>query len=398
MFHGTALAAALAFATACNATGEPPGDEPAASADGELVTDGLTDYPVGTTRIELEVAPGRKLPVFIWYPAVESARAAAAAGRSILEFEPPSPNRTTLSNLMTQAGATFTQRTMHAAPSPAAATAAARFPLVLVSHCTDCLGFGYFSIAERLASHGFVVAAPHHVKNTLYDNLAGTSVGLDVDAFLETRRKDIFAVTDFLLNPEAGGLPEGLKGRVDADKVGMFGHSFGALTASYASTLDPRIKATAMLAMIASLDNKVPYTGPELAKAGLRPLTKPMLFIRAAEDLIAIFGLSEVIQGNFDNSPAEAWLATLQDTGHYSVTDLCGLHPGYTNGCTLGLRVTRFLQPYFGLETAVSMKYTGQFVTAYFEQQLLGASADAMARVAAQSPRVISLQHRVPLP
>jgi dienelactone hydrolase len=384
---------------ACSAGGDASeADVPATRAGSELEsTAQASEYPVGVTRLELEVAPGRKIPVRFWYPAVESARAAADAGRSVLEFEPPGPNRTTFENLMRTAGTAFTQRTMHAAESPAAAALDGRFPLVLVSHCDACLGFGYFTIAERLARHGFVVAAPDHVNNTLYDALVGKSTGLDVNVFIDTRRKDILAVTDFLLDAHTAGLPPGLAGRIDPDKIGMMGHSFGAITASYASTLDPRIKAIALLAMIASLDDEFPYVGPALA-SGLKPLTKPMLFVRAREDAIAIFGLNDLIQSNFDNSPAEAWMATLADTGHYSVTDLCGIHFLYTNGCGIGIRATRFLQPLTFLDIGVATRYTGQFVTTYFEQQLLGGSTNTMESVAGQAPNVITLQHRLPLP
>jgi hypothetical protein len=56
------------------------------------------------------------------------------------------------------------------------------------------------------------------------------------------------------------------------------------------------------------------------------------------------------------------------------------------------------LQPLTYLDIGVANKYTGQFVTTYFEQQLLGGSTTTMESVAGQAPNVITLQHRLPLP
>ena len=53
--------------------------------------------------------------------------------------------------------------------------AASLHPLVVLSHCHECVRFGPARIAERLASHGFIVAAPDRVGATAFEGEDGTS-------------------------------------------------------------------------------------------------------------------------------------------------------------------------------------------------------------------------------
>lgn len=376
-------------------------DDPAEPFSAQLssfdadVSDAPTDHAVGTVRVELDVAEGRRLPVQLWYPAVESARAAAQAGRPVLDFEPPGRERSILERLTRTAGSLYTQRTMHAADAPEVLEQAEPFPLVLISHCNDCTRYTYFETAEQLAAKGFVVAAPDHVNNTLYDYVEGTSVGVELDNFLETRRQDMFTLTDILLNPSAVVVPRGLRGKIDPDRIGMAGHSFGALTTAYASTRDPRIRAIAALAMIISFGDNLPLLGAELAKrVPATRLSKPAFLLAATEDVIEIGGLNALIRQNYLDYPSEAWLATLRDAGHYSVTNICGIDPLYTNGCGSGLRVTRFLQPFDYLDIDTATALTAALVTTFFELQLKGTSRSTLEGIAAGAPGVLRVEHR----
>jgi len=354
-------------------------------------------YAVGTVRVEMDVAEGRRIPVQLWYPAVESARAEADAGRPVLDFEPPGPARAAWQRAQWLAGDAYTQRTMHAADAPAAVARDARFPLVVISHCNDCVRFAYFETAELLARHGFVVAAPDHVNNTLYDYWNGTSVGLDLNDFLETRRLDATAVIDVLLNASAVVVPEDLRGRIDPERIGMVGHSFGGLTTAYASTRDPRIRALAFLAIPVSLGDNLPMLGAQLAaRTPPTPLSKPALFLAATEDIIQLFGLNDTIRQNYLDYPTEAWLATMTDGGHYSPTNICGIDPVILNGCGRGTRVTEFLRPfeYLDIDTATSL--TAALVTTFLELQLNGASESSLEGIAAGAPGVLTVEHRAP--
>jgi dienelactone hydrolase len=335
--------------------------------------------------------------VQLWYPAVESARAEAEAGRSVLEFEPPGPAREQWTRLNEQATPNYTQRRMHAANAPQSAAEPARLPLVVISHCNECLRFSYMVVAEQLAAHGFIVAAPDHVDGTLYDAINGTSVGLDIDDFLEQRRLDMLAVTDALLDPASEAIPEHLRGRADPERLGMLGHSFGAITTAYASTRDPRIKAIGILAMAVSLDNRLPIAGDQLAaRVMLQPLSKPVLFVLAREDRLALFGINDILIENFLNYPGRAWLASLADSGHYSVTNLCGIVDAYADGCGPGLRVANPLQAFTYLNLDYATDLTAQLVRSFFEQELNGESRTSLDQIAARASAVLTVSEHTP--
>ena len=394
---GPASLEEIAYAVLPNAKYSPP-DETATAATTvpQPITATSALFAVGTTNITLSVGTTRRVPVQLWYPAVESARAEAEAGRSVVEFEPPGPAREQWGRLIDQATPYFTQRTMYAAASPKSADDPARMPVVVISHCNECLRFSYMRIAEQLAGHGFIVAAPDHIDGTLYDAVNGTSVGLDMDDFLEQRRLDMFALTDALLDPHAEVIPADLRGRADPERVGMLGHSFGAITTAYASTRDPRIKAIAILAMLVSLDNRLPYAGDRLAASVmLQPLSKPALFVMAAEDRVGLLGINDILVDNFQNYPARAWLATIADTGHYSVSNLCGIVDSYTDGCGPGQRTANLFETFTYLNLDYATDLTAQLVRSFFEEELNGASDAGFQEIATRAASVLTVtEHR----
>lgn len=349
-------------------------------------------YPVGTTSLTLAVGETRRVPVQLWYPAVESARAQAEAGRPVLEFEPAGEAREQWARLNEQATPYYTQRVMHAADAPKSAEDPARLPLILISHCNDCLRFSYMVVAEQLAAHGFIVGAPDHIGNTLYDAIAGTSIGVDLNDFLEQRRLDMLALTDALLDPAAEAIPDHLRGRADVERVGMLGHSFGALTTAYASTRDPRIKAIGILAMVASLDNRLPVAGDQLAaRVMLQPLSTPALFLLAEEDRLALFGINDILLENFKNYPTRAWLASMADAGHYSVTNLCGIVDVYADGCGPGARIRNLFESFTYLNIDYATDLTAQLVRSFFEQELNGQSETSLSQIAARASAVLKV-------
>lgn len=123
--QSTKLALFLTIALcACTESAAPRAVLPPSAAQPEGAGAGIAasapNHPPGTLRIELRVSDTRTVPVQLWYPAEESARAAAEAGRPVVEFEPPgSSQRETLERITRQAPATYELRTMHAADAPA---------------------------------------------------------------------------------------------------------------------------------------------------------------------------------------------------------------------------------------------------------------------------------------
>lgn len=391
------VGALLGLLTASGCVGADGGDTTAtAELAAVAVEASSTRHPVGTVRIELDVDASRRVPVQLWYPAVEAARAEAEAGRPVVAFEPPGLERWILRVLTLQAPSSYVQRTMHAADAPAVAEAETPLPLVVFSHCADCMRFSSFSVAERLASLGFVVAAPDHVGGTYYDQLAGRSVGADL-AFLDQRRADIEAVLDALLDPGADGVPDDLRGRLDADRVGMVGHSMGALTTGYVAATDARIRAIALLAMASAAPENDPLFGPLLNdRFRLSQLTQPALYVLAQEDLLGLLGINDFIHYDFEHHPREAWLATMADAGHFSVSDLCGLDDYFMQGCGSAFRVTQFLVPFTFIDNARAMQLTSDMVAAVFAAEFLDGDPQALAGVVEAAADVLTLDHHTP--
>nr|MBA3540694.1 hypothetical protein [Deltaproteobacteria bacterium] len=232
--------------------------------------------------------------------------------------------------------------------------AAGAFPVVAFSHCHNCSRLSNAATAERLASHGFVVLAVDHDGNTLWEHLAGEpDANLDT-AFLEVRAGDIrFALDQLPSLPIAGSL--------DLESIGMFGHSFGAVTTGRVAQLDPRIRAAAALA--------APMENPLIAGVQLSALTQPLLFLVAQEDN-SITELGNIfIRNNFRDAPGTAWKIEVADAGHWSVSDFAGLVDLFAPGCGDDTRQTDDL-PFTYLDPEIGRAITAAYVTAFFRATL----------------------------
>ena len=288
----------------------------------------LGPHAVGNVTVTMMDRTGlRMLPVEIWYPAVESARAEATAGRSIETFEAGTPHATDLHDLVLAAPAACVRRTMHSAAAPAALTGPALFPVVVFSHCHSCTRFDMAEAAERLASHGIVVAAPDHLTNTLWDELLGMSATIGAP-FLAVRASDVSSVLDRLLDPTATEVPADLRGRLDPAHAGVMGHSFGAATTSLVIETDARFIAALAVAAPISV----------IGGVRIADLHVPYLFLLMREDnSVGEIG-NRLIRADYTHVGASAAIVELDDAGHWSISDLCGLIHAFDAGCGDGVR------------------------------------------------------------
>lgn len=331
--------AALALLAACGADAPAP----------DLSFESAGPHPVGV--VAREAAIGRSLRYLVWFP-TEAARAAEAAAGVPIEALAPAVERAGYAALLATASADCPTRTAHAALD--APVAAGTWPLVVVSHCHECTAFSSATIAERLASHGFVVAAVEHDGNTLWDQQDGTGAPLDT-ATLALRVGDVRVVLDELL---AGALPGGT---LDPARVGVFGHSFGAVTAGMVAMDDVRVRAAFALA--------APMENPLLPGVRIASLAKPLGFLLAGEDnSIGELG-NLLLRKNFDEAPGPAWKLEVADAGHWSVSDLVGVIPGFAPGCGPGTRQTDG-QPFRYLGAAAGRAIAAAHVTAFFAATL----------------------------
>ncbi len=264
---------------------------------------------VGSRHFEVTTDAGRVLPVEVWFPTTT-----ATESFPVEEFE-SGAQRTQLASWIGQAPEVCTPRLAHS--TRAAAPIDGPLPLLVFSHCTECFRFSAHSIAERLASHGFVVAAPDHVTNTRFD--AGAPLN---DAFLAVRAADLSAVIDAMVAP---GAPI----TIEPTRVAAFGHSFGAVTTARLVETDARVKAGFLIAAPAD---------SVLNAGAIARLRKPLSYLLAVEDnSISSFG-NELIRDNFTKTKTPSWLIEVENAGHWSFSDIAMLGGAYRPGCGTGAR------------------------------------------------------------
>lgn len=185
-------------------------------------------HPVGTRQfVWTDQSRDHEMPVDIWYPASD-----AHAGE---DFDPA---KMAQYEMVPGFGDSSQHAVLDAESEPGS------FPLVVFSH-----GYG----GERrqstffythLASHGYVVAAMDHVGNTTINMINGESRTGDLEfmhRFIQSRPADASFVIDRMIGGDAGV-------KIDANRIGMSGHSFGGWTTLKTLENDDRIRAILPLA------------------------------------------------------------------------------------------------------------------------------------------------------
>jgi predicted dienelactone hydrolase len=365
-------------ASTSEGSGADSGDEPDASTDtstdaiddvGSPEADAAADPDVGapwrdmresgplavgarTIRVEREGSgEAVLLPVEIWYPTAEPGEPSPPDA-----FFAEPEQRAAFVALLEQAPARCTNQSTGAVRDAAGDGGA--HPVVAFSHCHGCTRFSSWTIAERLASHGFIVVAPDHVGDTLLEAQQGVSAPLN-GAFLEVRATDIATALDAVLGADPSLLDAGIV--ADPTRVGVMGHSYGAATAGLVAQRDARVQAALALA--------APMESPLLPGPTMADIKVPTGFFLAVEDnSITTLG-NQFIRNNAAAATSRTWLWEVADAGHWSVSDLCGIVDDFAAGCGEGRRqVGR--QPFTYLDNDSARSLAASFVLAFFEWSL----------------------------
>jgi dienelactone hydrolase len=264
-------------------------------------------FPVGVRTASLtDPARQRSLPTEIWYPATDAhaGQDVAESTRDTYELLPGFPR-------------VWQEAVRDAAAQPGS------YPLIAFSH-----GFGGHRrqttfLCTHLASHGYVVAAPDHTGNTIFDIIQlmmALQSGAEmpdptamVKEFIAARPADIRFMIDRTLDGTAGNLAA----IIDAHRIGMTGHSFGGWTTLAVTAGEPRIGAALPLA---------PAGGPSPLPAELlqRSLTfewgrdVPTLFLVAERDsLLPLPGMHEL----FKKTRGTKQMVVLKNADHMHFCD-----------------------------------------------------------------------------
>jgi len=194
----------------------------------------------------------------------------------------------------------------------------APYPVVFFSHGANAVRMQSTYLVIDLASHGYVVIAPDHDGNTLSDLvLDGALDPAAAAAYFLIRPDDIRALMERLrFEP-----PEWLAGALDFGRVGVAGHSFGALTSLRLAGLSDKLHPVHALVAQAppgygptwiGIDRPLDAIGaPLMIQGGALDDTTPVSDARSFWDRAA--------------TPKHELI--LDTAGHFTFSDLCGLDP-----------------------------------------------------------------------
>jgi predicted dienelactone hydrolase len=346
-------------------------------AVGRAIYDWTDDATVDT----LAPVPGtkRELLVWIWYP--------SAAGQSAAmdDYVParmrPEAAPTGLLQLLTR---DLSKVHGHSARDPGVSPRPRPFPVVIMRAGASKEVVFYSTLAEDLASHGYVVVgfdAPYRTFAVVFPDgrVMRRTPENDpelcadqqqprqarcVDKVLTAWTADVGFVLDRLERLNAADPSGKLTGRLDMTRVGVFGHSFGGATAAQFCHDDPRCKAGI------DVDGQ-PFGS--VVHAGLR---QPFMFLLSgwghSTDPI-IRQIQANIQSIYDRLPPDGRLRiAIRGANHFLFSDDGALLKSH-----IVLRTLR-LAGVLGIDGRRQLAVTAYCVHSFFDAYLERASASGL--------------------
>ena len=177
------------------------------------------------------------------------------------------------------------------------------YPLLMFSHGSCGYPAQSTFLTALLASYGFVVAAPPHPGNTIFE-FPSCGSGPAQGASFQERPQDIIFVTDELLAANADNSSP-FFGAIDPDRIGMSGHSFGGLTTYLVQGSDSRYRIAIPMAPAANSS----FT-----------LTVPSLTMIGQVDSVVN---NAATQTAYQNSSQPKIKVEIEHAGHFAFSDGC---------------------------------------------------------------------------
>lgn len=260
----------------------------------------------------------------------------------------------------------------HIVRGAAMSSAEAEYPVIFFSPGVRSTRFQSLTAIEELVSHGYIVVGMDHpytsAKVTFPDNQSIYYVpGKDYDTSaalyesnvegISIRAKDSSFVLDTLTVWNAQD-PEGLlDGKLDLERVGIFGHSYGGATTAETLAKDPRFKAGVSLE--GGFWGKVAHSG----------LEQPFMYMMTGETAKSF----DPKQTKKDKVFYEEFLPDLQSVMNKSTSDTYYLivdhffHQSFTDIALISPKLfAKEIDPVHNIEI------TRSYVRAFFDQYLKG--------------------------
>ena len=267
---------------------------------------GKTSYDlVDSSRQEIystNTTDKRELMVYVWYPtsAVPGATPAPYLEDALVQALGTQFQQEGLSPDLINI---FSSVQTHASLKTPISTAQASYPVVLFSHGFGGLPENYSSLAEELASNGYIVASISHTydasltvfpdgRSVRQASVLAAESSLDTETVNHLDQEDVNIRVDdarFVLNEltnlNADDPQNLLTGHLDLNRVGIFGHSMGGNTVVQAMLLDSRFKAGLDLDGNRLL-NATLLGRWVIGKEGKNSLARPLMLINAEVPII----------------------------------------------------------------------------------------------------------------
>ena len=273
----------------------------------------------------------RSVPVLLWYPAEGETGSPAEYVDGLDSIAEGLTQSGSLSGIEVAA-----LRLVRTAALDGAAIAAGRHPVIVLSPGNQTNVAFYASLAEELASHGYLVVGVDHPFQVAATTVAGGQVatydtGMDrgdpaseVPAKIDERVADMAFVLDSLRAGEAKLAP--FAAGADLDRIGVLGHSNGGLAAFEMCRVDTSLDACL------NMDGQG-AGGPFGSDPEASAPPAPSLFL-TKETL-----LHPVIGERFEKAPTSTVRAVVPDASHDSFTDGPLFQPGINPTTTRAQRV-----------------------------------------------------------
>jgi len=335
---------------------------------------GRTTYAwVNNTRTD-ELAPSsgakREVVVWIWYPS------AAATSAAPVEYL-PAPWRSALAQHSGALMSQFFTRDLslvraHSTSDPEVSPERPSYPVVIMRAGGGALTTDYTTLTEDLASHGYIVVgfdAPYRTFVVVLpdnrvvirpptndpENLQADQANRLINRLLPMWTSDTAFVVTQLGHLNAADPSGKFTGRLDMQRLGMFGHSFGGATALQFCHDDPRCKAG------------IDMDGAPFGSVVPEGLKQPFMFIfsdhsRELSDPASRQILVD-IQSIYRRLPSGRLLITIRQANHFSFSDQMLLKSHYLIGL---LRLFGF----GGLEGRRGLAITAEYVRTFFDVYL----------------------------
>jgi predicted dienelactone hydrolase len=255
--------------------------------------DRIGKFEVGHKRVHLvltgSVGEARPIDVEIWYPAEREgfSNSPVTVYRSRLwgvtlipsKWDPLSWE---ITSTLAREGAPFD------APGP-------NFPVVLFSHGAGNSPLDYYPSLEHLASHGYVVASPWHTRNNQDDtrtNFVNQQAGFNLLKCLDGRPNPCMGQTNQAIlknrildfNATLQALPSLFGDRVDVGRIGVMGHSAGAMVAVLAASGSGPLAISPIAGVDSVMTLSMVSDAALINQANLPAVTVPTLVVAAELD------------------------------------------------------------------------------------------------------------------